>query len=186
VPPDWELRPADAAYYADRTGYVRQGDLFSGVPLGYPWPPDAIDHAAGRRKFLAGPFEPGIGLLITPTCSMAAQGEPGAYAHPIRTLAPVLPLERLLDEKALKPGSVSDLRRFDHLVNYFYVPPIPEVEMPESLALLYAPITVHHDYLVDRRLAQLSVEGAVHLKLKLAALYGGTLFGHEDFEDRAG
>jgi hypothetical protein len=35
---DWELRPADDSYYAERTTYLRQGDLFQDVPLGYPWP----------------------------------------------------------------------------------------------------------------------------------------------------
>jgi hypothetical protein len=156
-------------------------------------PPEAFSHSAGSRKFLSGPFEPGFGLLLTPTCSMAAQSEPGRYAHPVRTLAPVLPLERLLDEGAVKPGALDDLRRFDHLVNYLYLPAIEPAGMPESLALLYAAITVHHDYLegdsdddpsaASRRIAQLSEAAAVHLKFKLTALFAGELFSHADFDD---
>jgi hypothetical protein len=182
---DWEPRPANAEYYAERTDYVRQGDLFGDVPLGYPWPPDAVDHEAGKRKFLAGPFEPGFGMLLSPTCSIIAQGSPG-YAHPVRMLAPVLPLEHLIEVGAVKEGAVADLRVYDHLVNYFYVPAIEEAKMPESLALLYSAITIHHDYLEDRRVAQLSEAAAIHLKYKLTALYAGELFSHDDFSDKAG
>ena len=180
---DREERPSDEAYYEERTDYVRQGDLFADVPLGYPFPPDAADHTEGRRKFLSGPFETGFGLLVTPTCSMAAQGVPGRYAHPVRTLAPVLPLERLVDEQAIKATAVDDLRRYDHLANYCYVPELADVGLPESLALLYATTTIHHDYLEDRRVAQLSVVAATHLKLKLTAHFSGELFSHEDFFD---
>jgi hypothetical protein len=78
---------------------VRQGDLFQDVPLGYPWPPDAIDHDAGKRKFLSGPFKSGFAMLLTPTCSMIAQGVADSYAHPVRVLAPAIPLEELLDQE---------------------------------------------------------------------------------------
>jgi hypothetical protein len=177
-----ERRPPDERYYGWRSEYFRQGDLFTEVPLGQPWPPNAVDHKQGSRKFISGPFEAGFGLLLTPTCSMAAQGVPGAYAHPNRTLAPVLPLSRLLDEGAIKRTAVADLRRFDHLVNYLYLPAIAEPEMPESVALLYAPITLHHDYLSDdRRVAQLSEEALVHLKRQLVLFYGGQLFSHSVF-----
>jgi hypothetical protein len=179
---DWELRPPDAAYYAERTEYVRLGDVFRDVPLGYPLPAEALDHSAGRRKFLSGPFEPGFGMLVTPTCSFFGQGESG-YAHPVRSLAPVLALDELVEKGAVKEGSLDDLRTHDHLVNYFYLPAIEAAGMPESLALLYAGITLHHDYLEERRIAQLSVPAAIHLKYKLAALTGGTLFSHEDFTD---
>jgi hypothetical protein len=179
---DWELRPADDAYYSERTDYVRQGDLFREVPLGYAWPADAMRHEEGTRKFLSGPFEPGFGLLLTPTCSMTAQRAQG-YAHPIRSLAPVLPVEHLVERGAVKPGSLYDLRERDHLVNYLYLPAIESAEMPESLALLYGTITVHHDYLADRRITQLSEEAARHLKYKLTALYAGELFSHADFSD---
>jgi hypothetical protein len=180
---DWELRPNDDSYYEDRTPYVRQGDLFQDVPLGYPWPPEAVDHSEGTRKFLSGPFEPGFGILLTPTCSMIAQGKAAGYAHVVRMLAPVLPLQRLINEGAIKPAAIDDLRAHDHLVNYLYVPAIPASGLPESLALLYSTITVHHEYLEEHRIAQLSQAAAIHLKYKLAALYGGQLFSHADFDD---
>jgi hypothetical protein len=181
---DWEPRPPDDSYYAERTSYVRQGDLFQDVPLGYPWPPNAASHSAGKRKFLAGPFEPGFAMLLTPTCSMIAQGVADSYAHPVRMLAPVIPLQTLLGEGVVKAGSVEDLRQYDHLINYFYLPEIAGAEFPESLALLYSAITVHHDYLDERRVAQLAEAAAVHLKYKLTSLYGGSLFSHADFEDK--
>ena len=122
-------------------------------------------------------------MLLTPTCSMIAQGSAG-YAHVVRLLAPVLPLQRLIDEGAVKPGAVDDLRRRDHLVNYFYVPAIPAAALPESLALLYSAITVHHNYLEERRIAQLSKIAAVHLEVQDGcALWCGGLFSHQDFDD---
>ena len=145
-------------------------------------PPDAVDHEEGKRKFLSGPFEPGFGLLLSPTCSMHAQGAEG-YAHPVRMLAPVLSVEHLVEQSAIKETALDDLRKYDHLVNYLYLPPITEQDFPESLALLYGVITIHHDYLEDRRIAAFSEEAAVHLKFKLSALFGGSLFSHEDFED---
>jgi hypothetical protein len=179
---DWERRPPDDTYYAERTDYVRMGDVFQDVPLAYPWPPDAAGHGKGRRKFLAGPFESGFGMLLSPTCSMIAQGATG-YAHPIRVLAPVLALAELVERGVVKESSLGDLRVYDHLVNYFYLPPVPEQQMPESLALLYAGITIHHDYLLERRVTQLAGPAAVHLKYKLAAFYSGVRFSHGDFSD---
>ena len=120
---DWERRPKDGDYYTSRTTYLRQGDLFASVPLGYPFPPEAIDHEEGRRKFLAGPFESGFGMLLSPTCSFIAQGAEG-YAHPVRMVAPVLSVEHLIEAGAVKDASLSDLRKYDHLINYFYLPPI--------------------------------------------------------------
>jgi hypothetical protein len=109
-------------------------------------------------------------------------------ATPIRfeCSPPVIPLEDLIEQGAVKTGSAQDLRRYDHLINYFYLPAIAESGFPESLALLYSAITVHHDYLEERRVTQLTEAAAVHLKYKLTALYGGSLFSHADFDDVAG
>ena len=194
---NWEKRPPDSDYYADRTEYLRQGDIFREVPLGYPFPADTFSHSEGRRKFLSGPFESGFGLLITPTCSMAAQGVPGAYAHPVRTLVPILPAAHLIAHGAIKEASLADARIYDHLINYLYLPAIGGAGLPESFALLYAAITVHHDYLEadeqdsegkgrSRRVAQLSEPAAIHLKYKLTAFYAGELFAHENFADNSG
>lgn len=176
-----EPRPADETYYEWRTEHFRQGDLFTEVPLGLHLPAEAYSH--GERKFVAGPFEVGFAMMLTPSCSMAAQGQPGQYAHPFRTVAPVWPLTVLLAAKAIKPGAAEDLRRFDHLANYLYLPPLPEAGMPESVALLYAPTTLAHGYLEERRVAQLSVAAAIHMKRQLARHFGGSLFSHRAFED---
>jgi hypothetical protein len=108
-----------------------------------------VDEAAGRggRRFLSGPLEFGPAMLITPSCSLGAQGAAG-YGHPVRTLVPVTPLAELIDRGVVKETALADLRRFDHLINYMYLPPL-EVEeldfsMPASVALLYMPVTLHH------------------------------------------
>ena len=98
-------------------------------------------------------------------------------------LAPVLSIEHLVKAGTVKEAALPDLRKFDHLMNYFYLPPIDDHGFPESLALIYGAITVHHDYLVDRRIAEVGEEAAIHLKLKLSAHFSGSLFSHADFED---
>lgn len=178
-----EPRPDDEHYYRWRTEYLRQGDLFAEVPLGLQFPARAYVHKEGQRKFISGPFEVGFGMMITPTCSMAAQGEEGKYAHSFRTVVPVWPLAAVVDRGAIKPAALADLRRYDHLVNYFYLPALEEAAMPESVALLYAPTTLHHEFLEDCRIAQLDVTAAVHLKRGLASFYSGSRFSHEAFED---
>src|SRR4051812_27067771 len=144
-------RPGDADYYErDRVELFSQGDLFRDVPLAYPLPADAlvVDEASGgSRRFLSGPLEFGPAMLITPSCSLGAQGATG-YGHPVRTLVPVIPLAELVSSRIVKETALSDLRRFDRLINYMYLPPLDvdelEFSMPESVALLYMPVTLHH------------------------------------------
>ena len=118
-------RPSDAEYYErDRVELFSQGDLFRDVPLAYPLPAHelVVDEAyAGRRRFLSGPLEFGPAMLITPSCSLGAQGAAG-YGHPVRTLAPVVPLSEFVVRGVVKKTALADLRRFDHLINYMYLP----------------------------------------------------------------
>jgi hypothetical protein len=176
-------RPADADYYErERVELVSQGDLFRDVPLAYPMPASelVIDEEGGRgsRRFLSGPLEFGPAMLITPSCSLAAQREAG-YSHPVRTLVPVLPLEHLVGQGVIKETALDDLRRFDHLINYMYVPPLEvdqsEFSMPESVALLYMPVTLHHAFLEGQRVSQLAYRGAQQLQRKLVWFYSGWL-----------
>jgi hypothetical protein len=147
-------RPPDADYYErDRVELFSQGDLFRDVPLAYPLPADEIvvgEESGGSRRFLSGPLEFGPAMLITPSCSLGAHGTAG-YGHPVRTLVPVLPLTELVDRGVVKETALEDLRRFDHLINYMYLPPLevdePEFAMLESVALLYMPATLHHAFL---------------------------------------
>lgn len=125
-PVSHEARPADADYYETRLELFSQGDIFRDVPLAYPMPAGELlesDTSAGTRRFLSGPFDVGFGMLVTPTCSMRAQGAPHEYAHPVRTLVPIRPidddLQRQLGLDAAKLGLV---RKYDRLINYMYLP----------------------------------------------------------------
>lgn len=142
MPPRPE-RPADADYYErDRVELFSQGDLFRDMPLAYPMPAEELlvdEETGGSRRFLSGPLEFGTAMLITPSCSLGAQGAAG-YSHPVRTLVPVIPLTLLVEQGVVKETAVADLRRFDHLINYMYLPALDvdelEFTMPESAALL--------------------------------------------------
>lgn len=176
-------RPSDADYYErDRVELFSQGDLFRDVPLAYPLPADELivdeEERGVRRRFLSGPLTFGLAMLITPSCSLGAQGATG-YGHPVRTLVPVVPLEELVDRGVVKETARADLRRFDHLINYMYLPPLDvdelEFSMPESVALLYMPVTLHHAFLEGQRVSQLAYRGAQQLQRKLVWFYSGWL-----------
>src|SRR5438445_1760867 len=113
-----QQRPSDAEYYErDRVELFSQGDLFRDVPLAYPLPADELavdEESGGSRRFLSGPLEFGPAMLITPSCSLGAQGS--GYAHPVQTLVPVLPLAELVERNIVKEAAQDDLRRFDHLI----------------------------------------------------------------------
>jgi hypothetical protein len=174
-----EERPADADYYEARLNLLSQGDIFDDVPLAYPIPPDTIlddERFGGARRYLAGPLEYGRALLITPTCNMRSQGAaPGTdYAHPVRTLVPLVPLDEGL-RQALKidDSKYGMLKKYDELLAYMYLPAAAGLGVPESLAFLYMPITLHHDMVVDQRVTQLAAEGARQLHRKLVWFISG-------------
>src|SRR5882762_4312875 len=176
-------RPSDAEYYErDRVELFSQGDVFRDVPLAYPLPAEelVVDDAedGGSRRFLSGPLAFGPAMLITPSCSLGAQGAEG-YGHPVRTLIPLIPIAQLVEEAVVKETALADVRSFDHLINYMYIPPLDveelEFSMPESLALLYMPITLHHAFLEGQRVSQLAYRGAQQLQRKLVWFYSGWL-----------
>ena len=181
MPPRPE-RPPDADYYErDRVELFSQGDLFRDVPLAYPLPATELvvdEEDARSRRFLSGPLEFGPAMLITPSCSFGAQSAE-RYAHPVRTLVPVLPLAELVERSVVKETAADDLRRFDHLINYMYLPPLDVAELefsiPESVALLYMPVTLHHAFLEGQRVSQLAYRGAQQLQRKLVWFYSGWL-----------
>lgn len=181
MPPRPE-RPPDTDYYErHRVELFSQGDLFRDVPLAYPLPADELvvdEESGGNRRFLSGPLEFGPAMLITPSCSMGAQGTAG-YGHPVRTLVPVLSLAELVERGVVKETSLDDFRRFDHLINYMHLPPLEvdelEFSMPESVALLYMPVTLHHVFLEGQRVSQLAYRGAQQLQRKLVWFYSGWL-----------
>ncbi len=173
-------RPPDRAYYEPRirVALFSQGDIFRDVPLAYPVAADemVVDLADDGRRFLSGPLTFGPAMLVTPSCSLAQQRGTG-YSHPVRTLVPLIPLEVLVEQGMVKATSVDQIRSRDVLINYMYLPPLelPDAEffLPESLALLYMPITLHHDLIDGQRVAQLAYEGARQLHLKLTRHYTG-------------
>ncbi|MDQ3381885.1 MAG: hypothetical protein M3546_16485 [Actinomycetota bacterium] len=176
-------RPDDADYFErDRVELLSQGDLFRDVPLAYPSPAEelVVDEAesGGGRRFVSGPLEFGPAMLITPSCSLSAQGTT-SYGHPVRTLVPVISLVHLVERGVVKETALADLRRFDHLINYMYLPPLEveeiEFSMPESVALLYMPVTLHHAFLEGQRVSQLAYRGAQQLQRKLVWFYSGWL-----------
>jgi hypothetical protein len=90
-----------------------------------------------------------------------------------------VPLADVFARDVVKESALNDLRRFDHLINYMYLPPldVPELEfaMPESVALLYMPVTLHHAFLEGQRVSQLAYRGAQQLQRKLVWFYSGWL-----------
>jgi hypothetical protein len=171
---DGERRPADGSYYADGDELLMQGDIFMEIPFGHPFPPEAISHE--EHLYLSGPFETGFGMLISPTGSFR-NGD--GYAHPVRVVAPILPLERMLADGALTESAAVAVAESDSVAQYMYLPALGA--MPESVALLYHPTTLHHDYLDDRRIAQLGPEAAAHLKAKLATHFTEVSFDAASF-----
>lgn len=169
-------RPADDEYFVESWSETfLQGDLFDEVPLAYPWPPDTTLLEEGKRRYLSGPFDVGSALLITPSCEMSAQQDPRlppAYAHPVRTLLPIQPVEALSDAGAISDSNLGHLRG-DRLRSYMYLP--ARDDAPESAVLLYMPITLHHDVIKDSRVAQMTGVAFRHLRVKLMAYSGGFL-----------
>lgn len=182
VPDD---RPPDAAYYElHRVELASQGDIFRDVPLGYPTVVGEFE-AAGERRFLSGPLDFGNAMLLSPSCSLSAQGgdaTASGYAHPIRVLAPVHPLAELQDAGVLDASKISIMRRRDGLINYMYLPPLEDAALPESAVLLYYSIALHHDFIADQRVTQLAYEGARQLQRKLAWFYTGLLWERDEFD----
>jgi hypothetical protein len=181
-----EVRPADGDYYEVRQDLLSQGDIFGDVPLAFPLPAGEIveEEASGPgRKFLSGPFEPGMAMLLTPTCSMRSQDNPTQYAHPVRTLVPVMPLtDGIIADIGLDPSKIGLIRKYDQLINFMYLPASREVGIEESIALLYFPVTLHHDIIDGQRVTQLAVEGARQLHRKIVWLYSGLLESRQAYD----
>jgi hypothetical protein len=179
-----ERRPA-GPYFEMRTQLLSQGDVFGDVPLAYPNPATEVaveDSPDEARRFLSGPLETGPAMLITPTCSMRSQSSEGGYAHPVRTLVPLRPTDELVELGILDAAKLRLAERRDSLINYMYVPSEPELGLPESLALIYMPVTLHHELIASSRLAQLTFGGASQLQRKLVWHASSILLPRAEFE----
>jgi hypothetical protein len=178
-----ERRPT-GKYFENRVPLLSQGDLFRDIPFAYPMPADEVEieeEGAGRR-FLSGPLSVGFGLLVTPTCSMRSQGGANDYAHPVRSFVPVRPVTELETLGILDAAKLRLAERRDALINYMYVPEEPDLELPESMALLYMPITLHHEMVVDNRIGQLTYEASAQLQKKLTWYSSSVLLQRSDFD----
>jgi hypothetical protein len=182
-----ESRPT-AAYYETRTQLLSQGDIFRDVPLAYPSPAGEIavdlddEPTETARRFLSGPLEYGLAMLITPTCSMRSQTPRRDYAHPVRTLVPIRPASELLELGVLDTSKRGLAESRDSLINYMWIPSDDGLDMEDSMALLYMPVTLHHDMVVDQRITQLSREAACQLQKKLAWHATSVLLERRDFD----
>lgn len=155
--------------------------------MAYPFPPGQIVEdataPAGARQFLSGPFEIGQAMLITPTCSMRAQqSAAGDYAHPVRMLAVIRPVQELVEWGLLTNDRLGLLRKYDGLISYMYVPESPPLALPESVALLYMTFILHHDMIADQRVTQLTYQGAQQLQRKLVLFASGLPVDRNEFK----
>lgn len=177
-------RPADDDYYVDPwSDTFLQGDVFKDVPIAITAPPDAVVMAEGERRFVSGPFDAGPAMLISPSCAIAAQGTTGAsgaYAHPARMLIPIRPVGELVAAGAVGEHNLGNLRA-DRLRNYLYLPATEHY--PESAALLYLVITMHHDVITQDRVAQLTGAAFWHLRVKLMAFFSAFLLDPGELGD---
>jgi len=180
----FERRPD--AYYEDRVPLLSQGDIFEEMPLAYPSPADELLVEEGEedqgRRFLSGPLQVGPAMLITPTCSMRSQGVGSDYAHPVRTLVPLRPITELEELGILDQARLRLAEKRDSLINYMFLPGAPELGIEESLALLYMPVTVHHEMIEANRVTQLTAEAAAQLQKKLTWFASSILLARADFD----
>ena len=180
-----ERRPS-GSYFEDRVPLLSQGDIFREVPLAYPAPADELhfdadDEEEGRR-FLSGPLTIGPAILITPTCSMRSQAQADSYAHPVRTLVPLRPVAELMEIGVLDASKLRLSEKRDSLINYMYLPPEPSLDLEESLALLYMPVTLHHQMIESNRISQLTYDAASQLQKKLTWHASSVLLQRQDFD----
>jgi hypothetical protein len=122
-------------------------------------------------------------MLITPTCSMRAQQTAiSAYAHPVRILAVIRSVQELIDQGLFTNDRLGLLRKYDSLINYMYLPESPSLGLPESVALLYMTVILHHDMIASQRVTQLTYDGAQQLQRKLVLFSSGLPVDRNEFQ----
>jgi hypothetical protein len=104
------------------------------------------------------------------------------YAHPVRTLVPLRPVAELTQIGILDVSKHRLAEMRDSLINYMYVPAAPAIDLAESLALLYMPVTLHHDMIAESRLSQLTYDAAAQLQKKLTWFASSLLVDRADFD----
>jgi hypothetical protein len=87
-----------------------------------------------------------------------------------------------MDVGILDKARLGLARSRDSLINYMYFPPDLDLGLAESMALLYMPVTLHHDMIVDQRIAQLTRDAAQQLQKKLVWHSSSMLLSRSEFE----
>jgi len=135
-----EHRPHDDQYWTRPWSSVLfAGDLFEAIPFAdQPTVIYGAEDEQGAAQHFVGEIAIGYGVLITPTCDMADEGEQEA-AHPFRTLVPVVPLGLVVEHAGALEQSENLLRSRDTIRPYMYLPPLPGLFEEEHLACLFRP-----------------------------------------------
>lgn len=98
-----------------------------------------------------------------------------------RALVPVRPLSELIEGGVLDPERHLGPMRADRLRAYFYLPENSSFGLTEeSAALLYQPLSFHHDVIKDLRTAQLTGEAYWQLRRSLAFYVAGIRLNPDD------
>ena len=195
-------------YYKDRpVPHTAQGDFYSGVPLAMYQAGSAVKSRGARKRPLSflkpeptsdGVHAPTQDLVVvcTYTCNYVAQ-PPGTegYSHPLRQIAPVVPVVELINNRGLQRTEARKLMDSGFLSGLLYVPappghtadkPIaPDEEFGDAYAvLLYAMGLVHQNVLDEvPRVARLSKPAQKLLIAGLIATVSASLYDPDDLED---
>jgi hypothetical protein len=196
-------------YYEDRPVlHVAQGDFYAQVPT-----PIAIgksrSKARGARKRplafirpeptgegVVAPVQPLV-VLCTYTCGFVAQppGQQG-YSHPMRQVAPVVPLIDLVSKGGLQRTEARRLKDSGFLAGLLYVPRPPQHPVEPTLrsdeefsdddyaVCLYGMATVDQSVLEEcARVARMTLPAQKLLTAALISLVSPSLYKPGDLED---
>jgi len=199
--------PADS-YYGDRpVRHSAQGDLYEDVPHLVALGAEETGRSSGARKRPLPIWGRGRGTIDEPrqslavvcnyTCTFVAQppGTPG-YSHPVRQIAPVVPLATLINKKGMQRTEARRLRDVGMLSGILYVPrppnhrPDPETPTddeftPDDYAVcLWAISAVHQSVLdVRTRVARMTLPAQKILTAALITVVAPVTYDPDDLED---
>lgn len=170
-------RLQDDEYFEERTRHFAQGDIFREVPFYY----GEVNPVVNADEPTIAMGYTGYGVLITYTSGILRQPpkETREYAHPWRIVAPLVPIELLVQRGVFTDRQVEQLRRDDNFGRIMYVPSFPG-EWRESGIICYQAALVYHDVLEGKRITQLKLPAAVRLQEKLATTFLGGKWNPDD------
>lgn len=160
----------DSAEYFDNSGQfdgLQQGDIFRDVPL---FVGDAFSPLVQQ---LNGPLQVVTAVLLSPNIHLRAMQEAPDYDRlggPVN-LAPIRTLSSLLGSPLPDPVPdwVLNMRDFDEIDQYMYLPPGAFVE--ESLVSFASTFIISSKLLHGQRTARLAAVGARQLRRKITMFF---------------